>query len=158
MKSLKCLESKSIQPLWSGTPNWAQVHPFCFGHPWDVSKTWMESTCDQLNWLDMILKETHFSISGPTVDSSCQSRNSKMKSKELSVELRDRIVRRYRSGEGYKTISRVLKVPKSTVSSIIRKWNDPDSTQNWLSDQASELSCAACGCWLHHFLVAWLCC
>ena len=54
------------------------------------------------------------------MDSACQSRNSTMKSKGLSVELRDRIVRRYRSGEGYKTISRALKVPKSTVSSIIR--------------------------------------
>ena len=50
-----------------------------------------------------------------------------MKSKELSVELQDRIVRR--SGEGYKTISRVLKVPKSTVSSIIRKWKEYGTTQ-----------------------------
>ena len=47
-----------------------------------------------------------------------------MKSEELSVELRDRIVRRRRYVEGYKTISRVLKVPKSTVSSIIRKWKE----------------------------------
>ena len=52
-----------------------------------------------------------------------------MKSKDLSVELRDRIVRRHRSGEGYKTISRVLKVPKSTVSSIIRKWKQYGTTQ-----------------------------
>ena len=52
-----------------------------------------------------------------------------MKSKELSVDLRDRIVRRYRSGEGYKTISRELKVPKSTVSSIFRKWKEYGTTQ-----------------------------
>ena len=44
-----------------------------------------------------------------------------MKSKELSVELRDRIVRRHRSREGCKKISRELRVPKSTVSSIISK-------------------------------------
>ena len=31
--------------------------------------------------------------------------------------------------EGYKTISRVLKVPKSTVSSIIRKWKEYGMTQ-----------------------------
>ena len=52
-----------------------------------------------------------------------------MKSKELSLELCDRIERRHRSGEGYKTISRVLKVPKSTVSSIIRKWKEYRPTQ-----------------------------
>ena len=52
-----------------------------------------------------------------------------MKSKELSVELHDRIVRRYRYGEGYKTISRVFKVPKNTVSSIIRKWKEYGTTQ-----------------------------
>ena len=47
-----------------------------------------------------------------------------MKSMELSIDLRDKIIRRQRSGEGYKTISRVLQVPKSTVSSIIRKWKE----------------------------------
>ena len=52
-----------------------------------------------------------------------------MRSKELSVELGDGILRRHRSGEGYKTISRVLKVPKSTVSSIIRKWKEYGTTQ-----------------------------
>ena len=36
---------------------------------------------------------------------------------------------RHRSGEGYKTISGVLKVPKSTVSSIIRKWKEHGTTQ-----------------------------
>ena len=62
--------------------------------------------------------------------SECQSRNSTMKPKELSVELQDRIVRtRNISGEGYKTISRVLKVSKSTVSSIIRKWKEYGTTQ-----------------------------
>ena len=52
-----------------------------------------------------------------------------MKSKGLSVELRDTIVKRHRSGEGYKTISGVLTVPKSTVSSIIRKWKEYATTQ-----------------------------
>ena len=41
---------------------------------------------------------------------------------ELSVELRDRIVSRHRSGEGYQNISASLKVPKNTVASIILKW------------------------------------
>uniref|UniRef100_A0A8C1U9U4 Sleeping Beauty transposase HTH domain-containing protein n=1 Tax=Cyprinus carpio TaxID=7962 RepID=A0A8C1U9U4_CYPCA len=44
-----------------------------------------------------------------------------MRSKELQDELRDRIVARHRSGQGYKKISAALKVPKSTAS-IILKW------------------------------------
>ncbi|XP_051273026.1 uncharacterized protein LOC127373008 [Dicentrarchus labrax] len=45
-----------------------------------------------------------------------------MKSKELSVDLQDRIVSRHRSREGYRKCSAALKVPMSTVASIIRKW------------------------------------
>uniref|UniRef100_A0A9J7X9A1 Transposase n=1 Tax=Cyprinus carpio carpio TaxID=630221 RepID=A0A9J7X9A1_CYPCA len=45
-----------------------------------------------------------------------------MRSKELPEELRDRIVVRHRSGHGYKKISAALKVPKSTVASIILEW------------------------------------
>ncbi|KAG2468811.1 TC1A transposase, partial [Polypterus senegalus] len=45
-----------------------------------------------------------------------------MKSKELFVDLRDRIVSRHKYGECYRTISAALKVPMSTVASIIRKW------------------------------------
>ena len=44
-----------------------------------------------------------------------------MTSKELSVELRDRIVSRHRYREGYQNISAALKVPKNTVA-IILKW------------------------------------
>jgi hypothetical protein len=46
-----------------------------------------------------------------------------MRSKELSVELRDRIVLRHRSGEGYERNSGVLKVSKNIVAFIILKWN-----------------------------------
>ena len=46
-----------------------------------------------------------------------------MRSKDLSVELRVRIVLRQRSGEGYQNISAALKVPKNTVASIILKWS-----------------------------------
>ncbi len=45
-----------------------------------------------------------------------------MRSKELPEELRDRIVARHRSGQGYKKMSAALKVPKGTVASIILKW------------------------------------
>ncbi|XP_051553964.1 uncharacterized protein LOC127440906 [Myxocyprinus asiaticus] len=52
-----------------------------------------------------------------------------MKTKELSVDLRDRIVSRHRSGEGYRKISAALKVPMSTVASIIRKWKKFGTTR-----------------------------
>jgi hypothetical protein len=44
-----------------------------------------------------------------------------MRWKELSVDLRDRIVSRHRSGEWHKNISAALKVPKNIEASIILK-------------------------------------
>ena len=52
-----------------------------------------------------------------------------MKSKELSVDLRDRIVLRNKSGEGYRKNSAALKVPMSTVASIICKWKKFGTTR-----------------------------
>ena len=52
-----------------------------------------------------------------------------MRSKELSVELRDRIVSRHRSGERYRKISAALTVPKNTVASIILKWKKIGTTK-----------------------------
>ncbi|KAG2463554.1 TC1A transposase, partial [Polypterus senegalus] len=52
-----------------------------------------------------------------------------MRSKELPEELRDRIVARHRSGQGYKNISAALKVPKSTLASIILKWKTFGTTR-----------------------------
>jgi hypothetical protein len=69
----------------------------------------------------MIWKDTHLSIYGPRVDSACQRKNQAIRSKELSVELRERVTSRHRSGEGYQNISAALKVPKNTVASIILK-------------------------------------
>ena len=59
---------------------------------------------------------------------TCQ-RKKAMRSKELSVELRDRIVLRDRSGEGYQNISAALKVPKNTVTFIILKWKKFGTTK-----------------------------
>ena len=52
-----------------------------------------------------------------------------MRLKELSAELRDRIVSRQRSGKGYQIISAALKVPKNTVASIILKWKKFGTTK-----------------------------
>ncbi|KAG2468130.1 TCB1 transposase, partial [Polypterus senegalus] len=64
-----------------------------------------------------------------------------MKSKELSVDLRDRIVSRHKSGEGYRKMSAALKIPMSTVASIIRKWKKFDTTRTLpRAGQPSKLS------------------
>jgi hypothetical protein len=52
-----------------------------------------------------------------------------LRSKELFIELRDRIALRQRSGEGYHTISTALKVPKNTEASILLKWKKFGTTK-----------------------------
>ena len=52
-----------------------------------------------------------------------------MRSKELSVELQDRIVSRHRSREVYQKMSAALKVPKNTVASNIPKWKTFGTTK-----------------------------
>lgn len=52
------------------------------------------------------------------------------KSKELSLDLRTKLVEAYKSGEGYKTISKRFNVPRSTVRSIIVKEKVHDSVSN----------------------------
>ena len=47
----------------------------------------------------------------------------------MSVALRDRIVLRHRSGEGYQKMSAALKVPKNTVAPIILKWKTFGTTK-----------------------------
>ncbi|XP_078288027.1 uncharacterized protein LOC144612325 [Rhinoraja longicauda] len=52
-----------------------------------------------------------------------------MKSKQLSVDLRDRVVSRHRSGEGYKTVSARFQVPRSPVAAVILKWKKLGTTR-----------------------------
>lgn len=44
------------------------------------------------------------------------------KTKEHSQAIRDKIVEGHKAGKGYKTLSKELGLPVSTVGSIIRKW------------------------------------
>ena len=57
------------------------------------------------------------------------SKNQAMRSKELSVELRVRVLSRHMSGEGYQNISAALKFPKNTGASIILKWKKFGTTK-----------------------------
>ncbi|KAG2462739.1 TC1A transposase, partial [Polypterus senegalus] len=64
-----------------------------------------------------------------------------MKSKELSADLRDRIVSRHKSGEGYRKMSAALKVPMSTVASIIHKWKKFETSRTLpIAGRPSKLS------------------
>ena len=45
-----------------------------------------------------------------------------MSIKELSKDIRDKVVERHRSGDGYKNISKALNIPWTTVKTIIKKW------------------------------------
>ena len=62
-----------------------------------------------------------------------------MRMKELSIDCRDRIVSRNRSGEGYQRISAALKVPENTVASINLKWKKFGTTKT-LPRDSSKLS------------------
>ena len=63
-----------------------------------------------------------------------------MRSKELSIELRDRFVSRDRSEERYQNISAALKVPKYTVGSIILKWKKFGTTKTPRAGRLAKLS------------------
>ncbi|MGH0187502.1 UNVERIFIED_CONTAM: hypothetical protein FKN15_025394 [Acipenser sinensis] len=52
-----------------------------------------------------------------------------MKTKELSKQVRDKVVERHRAGEGYKNISKALIIPLSTVKATIKKWKMHHTTQ-----------------------------
>jgi hypothetical protein len=58
----------------------------------------------------------------PQLTMHVRAKNQAMRSKELSVELRDRIVSRHRFEEWYQNISAALKVPKNTVASVILQY------------------------------------
>ena len=101
----------SIQTLCYETWNWAKVHLVYIDHHWDVHSTSLECTCGH----DLERQTPVYIMSHSW---QCKSEQKK----ELSIELRDRIVSRHRSGEGYQNISTALKVPKKTVVSIIIIW------------------------------------
>ena len=61
----------------------------------------------------MIWKGTYLSIWSPTVDSAFQSKNQTMRSKELSVALRDRIVSAQIWGRGTKTFLQHWRSPRT---------------------------------------------
>jgi hypothetical protein len=79
---------------------------------------WSPPVVNSIDWTWFGKAHTYpYKVSQLTVH--VRVKNQAMRLKELSVELRDRIVSRHRSGEGYQNISAALKVPKNTVNSFL---------------------------------------
>ncbi|KAK3536453.1 hypothetical protein QTP86_012528 [Hemibagrus guttatus] len=74
-----------------------------------------------------VKKVQEFKYLGSTVQSNGEC--GKEVKKRVQADLRDRIVWRHRSGEGYRKPSAALKVPVSTVASIICKWKKFGTTR-----------------------------
>ena len=53
-----------------------------------------------------------------------------MKTNELSEQVRDEVVEKYRSGLGYKKISYTLNIPQSTIKIIIKTLKEYGTTTN----------------------------
>ena len=52
-----------------------------------------------------------------------------MSTKELSKDHLDKVVKRHRSGDGYKNISKALNIPWSRVKTIVKKWKAYGTTK-----------------------------
>ncbi|CAB1414741.1 unnamed protein product [Pleuronectes platessa] len=61
---------------------------------------------------------------------TCPTLKGIMKTKELTKQVRDKVVEKYEAGLGYKKISRALNISLSTIKSIIRKWKEYGTTAN----------------------------
>ena len=51
------------------------------------------------------------------------------KAKELSKDLREKVIELYKTGKGYKKISKELRIPISSVQTLIKKWKMRDSVE-----------------------------
>ena len=47
-----------------------------------------------------------------------------MKTKEQSKQLCEKVIEKYKLGDGYKNISKSVNIPWSSVKSIIKKWKE----------------------------------
>ena len=133
-------------------------HPFCFDAPngaqllpvsfiildMSLQLDWSPPVANSIVWTWFRKKHTClYKVPQLTV----HVRNYTMKSKELSIDIWDRILMRHISGEGYKTIAKVLNISKSTMVSIIGILKKKYGTTQTLprADCATRLSNGAKG-------------
>lgn len=64
-----------------------------------------------------------------------------MKTKRHTIQLRERVIEKYKSGDGYKIISKELNIPWNLVRSIIKIWKEYGTCVNLASaGRAHKLS------------------
>ena len=51
------------------------------------------------------------------------------KAKELSKDLQEKVIELYKTGKGYKNISKELRMPRSCVQTLIKKWKFRSSVE-----------------------------
>ena len=51
------------------------------------------------------------------------------KARELSKDLREKVIELYKTGKGYKKISKELTMPTNSVQTLIKKWKTRDSVE-----------------------------
>ncbi len=110
---------------WTGQNDWHLVKIVrnnCFSSMWCSCNLYLDTpvasnrcgqysnhTCNQLKW-------------GKVDSTFLLSMEKRKKCKELSVDLREKIVEKHGQSQGYKSISRDLNVPVSTVRNIIKRF------------------------------------
>ena len=67
-----------------------------------------------------------------------------MKSKELSEDLRVKVIEKRRDGQSYISIARSLNMPKSTVASLVQKWKRHGTTVNLQRSRRPSKMIAKC--------------
>jgi len=67
-------------------------------------------------------KKSSAHLSTEAINQSDSKLSSMAKTKELSKDVRDKIVDLHNAGKGYKTIAKQLGKKVTTVGAIIRKW------------------------------------
>lgn len=120
--SCKFIKNRKTKVTWQSLPWQVQLSSGASCSHWSFFRS-PPVTCS-VNWTWFGNEHIYLRSSG----SLSQSTNRVIKSKELSVDLQDRIVWRHRSGEAYRKKSAALKVPVSTVIFIICTWKNFGTT------------------------------
>ncbi|KAI4871238.1 hypothetical protein NFI96_019770, partial [Prochilodus magdalenae] len=74
-------------------------------------------------------------LSTHSINQSDSNLSNMGKTKELSKDVRDKIIDLHKAGMGYKTLSKMLGEKETTVGAIVRKWKKYKMTLIWGSIQ-----------------------
>ncbi len=134
-RKVKLDNSSHITQKWTGQNYWHLVKIVrndCFSSMWcscnldtpvasNRCGQYSNHTCNQLKWRK---------VDSTFVFCVTMSTEKRKKCKELSVDLREKIVEKHGQSQGYKSISRDLNVPVSTVRNIIKRFTAHGTVAN----------------------------